>query len=146
MKIYIAASWKKSLIVKMVKEILLGLKQDVFDFTENGFNWPDYDAGESKIGPQKCFEMDDKALRAADAVIAIVPAGFSTGVELGIANEMKKEILVLNLDPDNFKEVQLEQYHVVAVEVVDYGRKIIDLGKIIGVFIQDCWIKAGSAS
>jgi len=51
----------------------------------------------------------------------------------------------LNLDPDNFKEVQLEQYHVVAVEVVDYGRKIIDLGKIIGVFIQDCWIKAGSA-
>jgi len=106
--IYVASSWRNKLYPRVV-EGLRALGHSVYDFKapENAFEWkaldPDWqkwtpaqfrDALEGPIA-QQGFAADAGALRAAEVVVLVLPAGASAHSEAGWAAGAGKPVAVL---------------------------------------------------
>jgi nucleoside 2-deoxyribosyltransferase len=94
MRIYVASSWKNALQVRAVCDYLREQGHTVYDFTEQHFNWvnlapelPSLDDTKWYVHPLvlKHYTEDREAIDNCDLLVAIMPAGNSTHMELGIA-------------------------------------------------------------
>lgn len=121
MKIYVASSWRNTLQPAVVAA-LRAQDHEVYDFkcppgVERGFSWADVDPNWQKwtneqyvqgLGTDKAsegFRRDMKALREADAVVLVLPAGKSSHLELGWAAGANKHTVILL--PEGGQEAEL---------------------------------------
>lgn len=118
MKIYVASSWRNKAVGDVV-HVLRGHGHSVYDFREDdedgaAFNWSDIDPNWQKWTPDDFvknighpradagFNRDFAALKAADAVVLVMPCGRSAHLELGYAVGAGKRtaILLANGEPE----------------------------------------------
>lgn len=90
MRIYIASSWKNAVDVRALSDFLKRKGHTVYDFTHKHFNWASYsDIPDTEwYAHEKVLEHygeDLEAIHNCDLLIALLPAGNSTHMELGIA-------------------------------------------------------------
>lgn len=100
--IYVASSWKNSELLTKVHGALDDAGLDSWDFRKNGFWWEDVDSA-FLASPQAflrapeslaAFEFDKRGLDSCDGVIAVLPAGISTALEVGYAAGLGKPVIV----------------------------------------------------
>ncbi len=115
MKIYVASSWRNSIQQFVVQE-LRSDGHSVYDFKNpapgnHGFGWKQCGSEQDLKNPagfvevlkhpiaQAGFKSDMDALKAADAVVLVLPCGRSAHLELGWAAGAGKHTLVLLDNP-----------------------------------------------
>lgn len=99
MKIYVASSWKNP----MLNEVISSLRKSghyVYDFRETGFSWlkqphlwapsrevnkPSFYKAANDGAVRAALSADLQAFNAADAVVAVLPCGRSSHIEIGMA-------------------------------------------------------------
>jgi hypothetical protein len=91
--VYVASSWKNSEKLGAVHLALGNVGLETWDFRLNGFWWEDV-APEFLVDPHAflnapqaidAFAFDKKGLDACQLVVAVMPAGVSTALEVGYA-------------------------------------------------------------
>lgn len=91
--IYVASSWKNAESLDRVHQLIDLYGCEGWDFRKNGFWWKDV-APEFLASPhaflsapesQRAFDFDKEGLDRAHTLIAIMPAGISTALEVGYA-------------------------------------------------------------
>lgn len=114
MKIYLASSWRNKAVGEIVRA-LRGEGHSVYDFREDdedgaAFNWSDIDVNWQKWTPEEFkeklwhpradagFNRDFSALKAAEAVVLVMPCGRSAHLELGYAVGAGKRTAILLSD------------------------------------------------
>jgi len=111
-RIYVASSWRNEL-QPFVVDRLRAAGHNVFDFRNpapniTGFSWAEIDPAWRNWTPQEFrdalkhplamagFTQDYKAMQWADTFVGVMPAGFSTALEMGWgAGEGKRTVLLL---------------------------------------------------
>jgi nucleoside 2-deoxyribosyltransferase len=91
--IYVASSWKNAAKLGAVHALIEELGCEGWDFRKNGFWWKDVDPHYLRSPhdflkapqSQSAFRFDKEGLDKAHALIAIMPAGISTALEVGYA-------------------------------------------------------------
>lgn len=106
--IYVASSWLNQEITAVI-QALRGVGHEVYDFREeDGFSWRDVDPAWQTWSPAvfreqlassslaiRGFERDMVNLRAADALVLVLPCGRSAHLELGYAIGAGKPTVIL---------------------------------------------------
>lgn len=118
MKVYVASSWKRSVLHPAVVESLRNAGHEVYDYRnpapgDHGFSWSQIDAELTKHPAawwyaclynsicSKAFTKDMNALNEADAVVMVMPCGKSAHMEMAHAiGAGKIGIILINPDRD----------------------------------------------
>lgn len=121
MKLYIATSWRNTLYQEVLKKTReMGF--DVYDFKnpDTAFDWAEvFDLvswrtlptsvqfnGLKEAVPRRAYKADMEALKEADMLFLLLPAGRSAHFEAGIAHAMGKPVIIY-ADPEPKIELEL---------------------------------------